>query len=260
MNARSATTRARSFKKFTASFMVCGRPLEMRFTVPNAPARLCDIIPLARKLTDAITQRVIDQATQDGLHIPCKSGCSACCNYLVPLSPPELLRLDEDIANRPASQLHKNLYARFGNAMQRIVHAGAPPTEGIISVSKWYAELELSCPLLESDLCSMYAERPMSCRQHVVCSEPVHCEGADPDQGQILEMPVNTSKALAFLAEELTGKPAQAVMLPLAPHWLDTNLDSGKATYPPRLMAKKFARIVREMLSTASREPLARSA
>ena len=37
-------------------------------------------------------------ARLNGATIPCGEGCSACCNYLVPLAVPEVFRLREEMA------------------------------------------------------------------------------------------------------------------------------------------------------------------
>ena len=80
---------------------VFGEPVDLVVNVKEEGARLADIVPLARAVSAKITDKVGEIARLNGATIPCGKGCSACCNYLVPLALPEVFRLREEVLDMP---------------------------------------------------------------------------------------------------------------------------------------------------------------
>ena len=72
---------------------ILGEPAHFRINITESQVRLTDIVPLARKVSTKITKIVVERERRSGQNIPCRQGCSACCNFLVPLSVPEALCL-----------------------------------------------------------------------------------------------------------------------------------------------------------------------
>ena len=66
-------------------------------SVKDEPMKLADIVPLAR----AVSAKITEKEVLGGATIPCGKGCSACCDYLVPLAIPEVFRLREEIGEMP---------------------------------------------------------------------------------------------------------------------------------------------------------------
>ena len=114
------------------------------------------------------------------------------------------------------------------------------------AVGRWYAQLRLECPLLAGGACTIYSRRPIVCREHIVTSPPKWCSGFQPGRGQTAAMPVCISHSLTKLAAETEGTPAESVMLPLAPLWIESNRDRTERTWAGRMLIERFLEIVQE--------------
>jgi hypothetical protein len=51
------------------------------------------------------------------------------------------------------------------------------PPEGLEELGRQYLSAGIACPFLEEEHCTIYADRPMACRQHAVSSDPAECSG-----------------------------------------------------------------------------------
>ena len=114
---------------------VLDRRLRKRLMVPDVPARLSDIVPLARQLADELSEIALRHARSAGKVVPCQRGCAACCRYLVPLSPPEAFRLLEEVRALPPAP-RRGLLDCFAAAAERALEArqalvaDTPPSPG----------------------------------------------------------------------------------------------------------------------------------
>ena len=238
---------------------VLGKEVNFRVDVGQGRARLADIVPLARTLCTKITDVVVESILSDGGNIPCCKGCAACCaRYLVPLSVPEALRLNEEISAAPPHQRESMLKACLLSA--RRILSQKPPKQFIDKttdasqvspaelnlVSSWYTSLKLPCPFLYKGLCSIYEQRPLACREHFVNGSAEACKG-ERGTAEVVEMPVQIPNALAQLAGELEGTSAEAVILPLALVWCEQNPERAERTWPAVMMVKRFFEIVKPM-------------
>lgn len=227
--------------------------------VREGPARLADAVPVARALATRLACESRKRQEELGHAVPCKKDCSACCKYLVPLSVPEAFRLAQDVLALEASSRDRTEEA-MAVATDAILQADPPPLhlcdcpEGEApshTVGRWYASLELSCPLLAGDLCSFYSRRPIACREHMVISPPVHCEGFHPERGELVDAPFSLTEALGRLASRMEQHPLEAVMLPLALEWAAHHLYRGQCTWPAEELFAGFAGIISEMAEEA---------
>ena len=238
---------------------ILGKKVNFRIGVGKGQARLADIVPLARTLCTKITDVVLDRMHSDGGHIPCCKGCSACCSRcLVPLSVPEALRLKEDIAAAPAYQRESMWRACLLAArsilsqrppkpfMRRTAQASPGNPVDLNLVSSWYTSLKLPCPFLYKDVCTIYEQRPLACREHFVIGSARPCRG-QRGIAEVVRMPVQLPNALGQLASELEGTSVEAVILPLALVWCEENLERVERTWPAPMMVKRFAEIVKAM-------------
>lgn len=243
---------------------VFGRQRQLLIGVRNEPARLTDMVPLARAVSAKITQSVADIVELNGARIPCCKGCSACCNYLVPLAIPEVFRLRQEVLTMPPVR-QQLLELHCLTATQRILknpppksfdRAGQPrmaesPGELLSIASRWYAEFELRCPFLYRGVCTIYEERPMACREYSVtgCSQACS-EGASEPQG--VYMPARMSEVLGQLAADLEETHVEAVIMPLALIWADDNAEREARTWPAPMMVERFVEIVARALPESS--------
>ncbi len=237
---------------------ICGRTVTLDIRMGTDSVALSDIVPVAHRLCDEITDVVLDVAACAGQTIACKKGCSTCCHRaLVPLSVPEALRLRRDILAHPP-RTHPNVQKRLLRAATRIMQTPPPKLpvpeaskpkvstrEELQAVSDWYEGLNLSCPFLQDDCCGIHEYRPLACRQYFIRGSSLACSGMT-HMGHRVEIPVSMTDVLARLTAELTGCEHPAIALPLLLPWTQANPQLDKQVYSSQIVANKLGRIIRE--------------
>ena len=242
---------------------ILGEPVRFSISVAQKQARLSDIAPLARTLSTKLALVVLDRLRRNGEFVPCCKGCSACCNYLIPLSVPEAFRLREELLAMPAEQGRAILQSCLERS-QRILE-NKPREFNINELSetenqtqtnqlgKWYAGLKLACPFLSDSLCTSYENRPIACREYMVTGSALLCEAEWTDESQVVQMPVSVLDCLAQLTAELEQSNIEAVMLPLAIPWMQENIERGQRTWPAITMVERFVKILRALRASRPR-------
>lgn len=243
---------------------ILGKSVNLHVAVAKNQARLADIVPLARTLCAKITDVVVEYVLSNAGHIPCCKGCASCCaRYLVPLSVPEALRLKEEISTAPKAQ-RESIFMDCLITTRRILSQRPPAlsmdrkTEpsfighvDLNRLSDWYRSLKLPCPFLHRDMCSIYQNRPLACREYFVKGslDPCRHQQSIVD---VVKIPVQMPNVLAQLASELEGTGTEAVILPLTFFWYEQNRHRAGRTWPAVMMVKRFLEIVKEMASKNS--------
>jgi len=234
---------------------VLGKRLRLSFDVAPGCVRLVDLVPLARAVCSKVTETLLDELRRSGQSVPCRKGCPACCNYLVPLSVPEALVLIEQTSVMPQPQ-RTSLIEACMNSAGRILEKGPDlfgsgyftPSQSTddtaAAVADWYAGLELECPFLSDGLCTIYAERPLACREHFVIGSPCHCADLPSFCQSTTPAPVGVLRALAELTARLEQSSLETIMLPLVFAWAEHNAGRSKQTWPTIVVAETFAEIL----------------
>jgi Fe-S-cluster containining protein len=114
-------------------------------------------------------------------------------------------------------------------------------------LSGWYTGLKLACPFLLDSLCTMYEQRPLACREHIVTGSAASCDLEKADELQIVQMPVSVLECLGRLTAELEQSDVEAVMLPLALPWAQKNIVRSRRTWPAVTMVERFIEILEAM-------------
>jgi Fe-S-cluster containining protein len=234
---------------------ILGERIHFDVRIAQKQARLSDITPLARMLSTKLTLMVWERLHKNGKSVPCCKGCSACCNYLVPLSIPEVFRLREEVLDMPADQGRAILESCLDTA-KRILDQKPKefninkPAEAecqiqLSQIGKWYAGLKLACPFLSNRLCTIYRHRPVACREYMVTGSALSCETGLADDPHVVRMPIRVLECLGQLAAELERSDIEAVMLPLALPWAQENLERAEQTWPATAMVERFIDILR---------------
>ena len=242
---------------------IAGETLHFQIAVTAGQVRLADLVPAARQLGDAISRRVVERAAAEKYSIPCGRGCSACCRrYLVPVTVCEAFALTGQVlaAEPPES---RRIQRRLLLAARRIMERQPPKLSfdgsgtcsdtDLAATSRWYEQIDVRCPFLEGDCCSIYAARPVACRQHFVHGSAEGCTGHS-DDAERLPMPVQMADVLGLVAAELESAAVEAVPLPLIPAWCDLNAERGLRTWPAVVAAETLARTVRQAALEGMRE------
>ena len=239
---------------------ILGEVVDIRISAAQRQATLADIVPLARTLSTKLVSAVLDRLRKEQKFVPCRKGCSACCNYLIPLSIPEALHMREEVLVMPPNRRRKILQSCLDAARKILdkipesfdVHLTTNAPNQVRQFSNWYAALKLPCPFLSGGLCTIYEQRPTACREHLVTDSASLCETERMDEPHVVMMPVRVVEALGQLAGELEGTCVEAVMLPLALPWAQENLQRYQRTWPAAIMAEKFVEIVKTIASDKS--------
>lgn len=242
---------------------VAGETLRLNLAATAGDVTLADIVPAARQLCDAITARTVERAVAEKYNIPCGRGCSACCRrYLVPVTACEAFALTGRIlAAAPARS--RRMQRRLLLAARRIMEHRPPKLSfdesggcneaDLTATSRWYEQIDVSCPFLEGDCCSIYSARPVACRQHFIHGSAAGCMGHS-DDAERLPMPVQMADVLGLVAAQLESAEVEAVPLPLMAAWCDVNAERGLRTWPAVLAAEILARTVRQTALEGTRE------
>ncbi|WP_165247257.1 YkgJ family cysteine cluster protein [Paludisphaera soli] len=173
--------------------------------VPTGPTTLSDLLPAARAIADAVVGETSAAVEGLGACVSCGPGCGACCRMLVNVSEVEARRLRQVVHDLPEPR-RGEILARFAAALRRLDAAGLMPAlrraggltpAQVDALTGAYFGLKIPCPFLEAESCSIYEERPVTCREYLVTSDPKHCaEGSAADVVRI-QLPLKTFNALA---------------------------------------------------------------
>lgn len=240
---------------FTLELDILGKPACLYINVAHAQARLSEMAPLARVISTKLALATLERLRESGKSVPCCKGCSACCSYLIPLSVPEAFCMTEELSAMPPEEGRTLLQSSLDTArtilerMPKDFNKDESATDSGIRSSQlgdWYAGLRLHCPFLSDNLCVMYDQRPIACREHVVTGPATSCNVEGTDEPDVTKMPVSVLECLGRLAAELEQSDVEAIMLPLALPWAQENTERSKRTWSAVTMVEQFIHILQE--------------
>lgn len=215
----------------TIHLNILGQEHEFPAQVRVGATRPVEVLPLAHRVTDAITEVAVREG---GAEVTCRVGCAACCRHLVPVAPLEALQIAKLVKAMPGNR-REGVRKRFQAAVRRLEELGlidrhALPgrtqltSDATHERSAWenaslrYFDAGIACPLLERERCLVYEDRPVACRQHVVTTPPERCkslEGGAEGPPHAVWM----SEILADLSASIGDVDAQGLPLPLSLEW-----------------------------------------
>ncbi|MEW8687456.1 MAG: YkgJ family cysteine cluster protein [Candidatus Thiodiazotropha sp.] len=163
---------------------------------------LHELLPLFQNITDKVVDIAATEASEQGERISCRSGCSACCSQLVPVSKAEAVSLLKLIESMPGAR-RSEIEARFEKNMVVLEEAGLLEAlehaaldhdkERLRAIGLDYFRLDLPCPFLQDHSCSIHPHRPLSCREFLVVSDPLYCADLDPGHVKNVALPKTVS-------------------------------------------------------------------
>jgi Fe-S-cluster containining protein len=206
--------------------------LKTKVTVPTAPTRLRQMLPLVQVLSDRVVDATAQTLEVHGHKISCQKGCGACCRQLVPISEVEARHIHDLVEELPEPR-RSEVRARFSQARERLQQAGlldpllSPEVwtdEVFLSLATRYFRLQIPCPFLEEESCSIHRERPITCREYLVTSPAENCAHPTPETIQRVHLPVRIFNALARF-DVPRSRPFLESWVPLvvAPEWSETH-------------------------------------
>jgi Fe-S-cluster containining protein len=235
----------------TGVLSVSGQRLEFEVSVPAGPTRPVELLPVFRSLADAVVGAAVDATREEGLKVSCKQGCGACCRQLVPISEIEARRLTH-VVNDVPEERRAEILGRFERARQRLQDAGLLErvrTPAVMTPEQRkehgleYFRLGIPCPFLEDESCSIYAERPIACREYLVTSPAENCANPTAETVKCVKVPLEVSKTLRSFGGGRNDRTDQWVPLILALEWAAEHPDDAKSLPGPEMIRELFSRL-----------------
>lgn len=223
---------------------IAGRPIEIEIDVPVGPSKPRHLVPLLQWLTNEVVDIACEKVAAEGKAISCRAGCGACCRQLVPASQAEAYRLSELVEQFPETR-RSIVRERFAKAEQRLAEAGmleklAEPAEldeeALHSLGIEYFRLDIACPFLEDESCSIHPDRPLACREYLVSSPAENCRHPAAGTIERVELPLKISGCLARLERGIKPGLVPWVPLALAPKWVNEHPEPPANQAGPKLM------------------------
>jgi len=229
--------------------------IEAQFPVPDELIRSDDLLPFARALSAQVVGLTVLQAENEGRTPSCGPHCGACCRQLVPISETEARMIARLVEGLPEPR-RSTIKARFTTAKAQLADAGLLDALQGSSRNHWdtplkrqfaddYFRMGLPCPFLEDESCSIHPERPITCRECLVASDPKYCKEVHSEHIDGIRMPTHVWAALARLSDTPSGEEMPPwVPLVLALEWVEEHPDE-----PPR---KPGPELYRQFLGTVA--------
>jgi Fe-S-cluster containining protein len=223
--------------------------LRTTMSVPTDAIRLRHLLPLVQSFTDAVVDAAVRVAEEQGNTVSCTKGCGACCRQLVPIAEVEARHIG-DLVERLPEPRRMEIQARFAEARRRLEEAGL--LEALLHREQWtdgqgrsvglrYFQQGIPCPFLQEEACSIYADRPLACREYLVTSPAAHCAQPTADTVRCVQLPVAVWTAVArFDDVPASARCIRWVPLILAPEWAQAHPDALHPRPGPELLRTLF--------------------
>jgi Fe-S-cluster containining protein len=223
-------------------FSVAGRAVSLQVQVPAGLVSPTRLLPLAYALTDTIVDMAVQAQPET---VSCSKGCYACCLQLVPVSTIEA-RAIHALVQALEEPRRSAVRARFADACRTMQAAGLMDglrdlsriaKQDLVSFGHAYFARNVHCPFLENGSCSIYAERPVICREFLVTSDARHCDNPSAQTMRRIELGTRVSRALPALEAPEVAPGMPWIPLILALEWVAAHPHDGERPGPELLQA-----------------------
>ncbi len=220
--------------------------LRTSIEIPERAIGLGELARLFLPLDDRATHLAVERSARGGRPISCREGCASCCRQLVPVSPAEAF-LIADVVDALPERRRGDVDARFERARDALErswigyalrHRMAEDPKRAAELAIGYHRLGLDCPFLVDERCSIYDDRPPTCREYVVTTPREAC--ATLGRAPVSRVPIalRLSDALAAVAADRLGRAPEPIVLPQALAWARANDDARRRTWAARPMVE----------------------
>lgn len=227
----------------TIPLNIAGVEVVLQVDAPAGPTRPRRLLPVFQQITNAIVNVAVKKAEGKGKIISCKAGCGACCRQLVPIAEIEAFHL-RDLVEEMDEPRKAEIKTRFTAALEILKSAGflemlERPRELSLEERKTlgneYFKLQIACPFLENESCSIHPNRPLSCREYLVTSPSENC--ARPQNNiEGVDLPAKVSISVYALDSDPSAKLHKWVPLILALEWANAHEDDSTPRNGPDLV------------------------
>jgi Fe-S-cluster containining protein len=208
-----------------------GEECVVEVQIPPGEQPVGSLLPAARELAHQITGAAVSAAQREGRTVSCRAGCGACCRQLVVISLADAQSLAELVAAMPPER-QAVIRQRFVDAITRLEAAGlldskeargnrrlVQPSSGAPPLAYRYFQQRIACPFLEDESCSIYADRPLVCREYLVTSPAEDCSRLFELPIARVEVPVRMGGVMVQMTAKVAGAPLEAIPLVLSLEW-----------------------------------------
>jgi Fe-S-cluster containining protein len=221
--------------------------MRLALTVPSGPSRVDDLLPLFRGLADAVVGVAVRAVERQGARVSCRAGCGACCRQPVPVSESEARALKRLVDAMPEPR-RTRVRERFAAAVRRLADGGllgrvrnTSPAGDLQAIALDYFRLELPCPFLEDESCSIHPDRPVACREYLVTSPPEECRRPAAERVCGVPLPARVGQAVRALDRQASGSASGWMPLVLALEWAEAHPEAPPAGSGPDLLEAVLA-------------------
>ncbi|MEK7405383.1 MAG: YkgJ family cysteine cluster protein [Acidobacteriota bacterium] len=230
------------------------RSIEASASIPAAPLRPVDLLPVLHAFDEAFIGMVTVQAEEQGRKISCRAGCGACCRQLAPVSESEAWYLADLVASMPPER-QARVRRRFEEALAELARHGMlerlrnaceelKDLDVRRAFGMEYFKLHIACPFLEDESCSIHPWRPMSCREYLVSSPAINCATPRPDNIERVGLPARFSEILFCFGDGAGNEATRWLPLALALEWAAAH---DRASQPARPGPELFRSFVAQV-------------
>ena len=218
----------------SARLNINGAPLDLDFTIPAKPVNLRRMLPVFQNFSNKFIDIGIENIEVEGRQISCRAGCGACCRQLVPVAEMEAFDLQKQVEEMPEPR-RTEIRRRFREAMEklnaidfftRLETAAETSEKEYENVINDYFRMQIACPFLENESCSIHETRPIACREYLVTSPPEFCSDADGKGVENVEFFLKVKNAVISMSREKRSKGLAFVPLINSLEWEEKNSDN----------------------------------
>jgi Fe-S-cluster containining protein len=197
----------------TVGLTIRGRRFDMKLGVPAGQLTPNQMLPLFRHVAEGFLDVGVSDEESEGRHVSCKKGCGACCRQLVPVSAIEAREVARVVDEMPPER-KAVILQRFANArakleeagmLQSLLHPDQSSDEQMRNLGREYFKLGIACPFLEDESCSIYLDRPITCREYLVTSPAENCAVPTPETVKLVPLPAGRVWTAVARLEEQQG-------------------------------------------------------
>jgi Fe-S-cluster containining protein len=231
-----------------------GRPVALDMSVPAGEVTLGQLLPALWQAGESLIAAGIKVVAEQGKAISCRKGCGHCCRQPVPIAPAEARALLRLVNGMPAERREK-IRRRFAAAIREFEEAGIAEELRMrgfwekghtLEVGLRYLALRIDCPFLEDESCTIYLDRPLACREHMVTTPAENCENPSADNVRTVDLPAGPVWPAISRLEQADDERLNWVPLILALEYAQENPDDPPAQDSRMLIERFIVRITRK--------------